>query len=255
MPTNIVKVPEGKVSCETSEGSVINIHVNQRSFLDALFDGIRSLRIIKVQKSTSKSTHGAQRGLGASQITLGCICVMLAIIICIGPELRIYWSGTLFWVGFPFIISGALSVVADQRRTFTVNLLSGLSHTVSIGVAVAGLVILAVDLQNLPWFRSWENYCDTSEQNFQWDYRTTARPISDYRLQQCKRVLNIFMRFFGGVQIMILLLIIWGLCISLFSLGFRLKTCCCELSSNTETLMEDDDEPLMKSPCKEPEIV
>ncbi|XP_053548356.1 uncharacterized protein LOC128640063 [Bombina bombina] len=255
MSTNIVKDPEGNVSYETSDGTVVNIHINQRSFLDALFDAIRTLRkSIKGQKPTSQSTHGAQRGLGASQITLGCICVSIAIILCFGPDLQIHIKGMLFWVGFPFIISGALSVLADHRRIFVVNLFSGISHIVSIGVAVAGLVILASDFKRFPWYRSSQNFCDSSEGYYGWRYETSARPYLQYRKKECEKVFNAFMRFFGGGQILILLLVIWGLCISLFSLGFRLKIFCCKHTSNTETVKEND-ESLMKSPHKEPEMI
>ncbi|XP_063814503.1 uncharacterized protein LOC135054941 [Pseudophryne corroboree] len=113
VPVSTINTGNGEVSCETPDGTVINININQRSALDSL----RALRIKAKSHTGTKPTrgtaHGASLWLGATLISLGCVCVMLAVILCVvQPYLFIFYTGTHFWVGFPLIVSGVLSVVS-----------------------------------------------------------------------------------------------------------------------------------------------
>ncbi|KAM4635951.1 uncharacterized protein O3C94_017225 isoform 1-T1 [Discoglossus pictus] len=156
----------------------------------------------------------------------------------------IFWNGTIFSVGFPLIVSGALSVVAEKRPTGCLIIISALSHMVSLGVSIAGLVMISSDLSSWQWRRSLEAYCYRS-QDYGWPPVTTTSYNNDYRLEECKRVFNEFQNLIDELQIMILLLMVWGLCISLFSL-FRLKHLCSGFFVDEESEKEKDP-PLLDS--------
>ncbi|XP_075034299.1 transmembrane protein 176B-like [Mixophyes fleayi] len=254
-PLSTIMTEKGNVSCETPEGTVINININQRSVLDCLLDTIRTLMTLKKSatdtKPTSGAAPGARLGLGVCLITLGCISVMLAVIICVvQPSMAMYYAGTHFWVGFPFIVSGALNVVSYRYPKACWGVLAFLGLLASLGVSIGGIVATSDDL-NRYWWNDLVSVCDklrNGPDNYSpYGYRVTSPPRdyygSDWDLTRCKTTLQQYQNLMYGLAIMSILMMIWGLCISIIGLGCRLKALCCGCTS--ETPVEEKDEPLI----------
>ncbi|KAM4033605.1 uncharacterized protein ACNLHF_020470 isoform 1-T2 [Anomaloglossus baeobatrachus] len=257
MTTSTVKSENGNVSCETPEGTVVHININQRSALDCCLDTFRFFRDMKKsgQKANPSPTPGSAAflGFGVAFISLGLVSVMLAIILTIiSPSLIIFYTGVHFWVGFPFIVSGILNVVAYKFPKPCLMGFALLSLLINFSVSIAGMVMAVNDIQYRWWNGDDGQVCDnllnkSNDYNY---YRRTTPPsyyrdtyYSDYDLQRCKYGLQNYKTLITSLTIMTLLMMIWGLCLSIFSLGFRLKSCCrfCKLEKT-----EEKDESLLK---------
>ncbi|XP_073540445.1 uncharacterized protein [Phyllobates terribilis] len=253
MNINTVKTENGNVSCETAEGTVVHININQRSALDCLLDTFRFFRDMRKNgektKPSSTPSSPANLGFGVAYISLGLVSVMLAIILCIvRPDFGIFYSGAHFWVGFPFIVSGILNLVAYKfPKTFWMTS-AFISMVVNFGVSIAGIVVAANDVQHLHWLGN-ERVCDNllNRSNDNYYYRTTPPPryYNSYDLRTCKDGFQKFRLLQSGLIIMTLLMMIWGLCLAILSVGCRVKSCC---SSCKLERVEKDDELLKPDP-------
>ncbi|XP_063814502.1 transmembrane protein 176A-like [Pseudophryne corroboree] len=255
VPVSTINTENGKVSCETPDGTVINININQRSALDCLLDTIRALRIKAKSPTQTKPTRGTAHGtslwLGATLISLGCVCVMLAVILCVvQPSLAIYFTGAHFWVGFPLIVSGALSVVSYRYPKACWEVIAFIGLLASLGVSIAGLVISVDDAGY--HYDVMNSVCDNLRNGRNgyggYDYRAT-RPPRDYEynwdLDRCKQGQRQLQSLLTGLGVMTLLLMIWGICISVIGLGCRLKTLCS--GCTCEKPAEEKDDPLLSA--------
>ncbi|XP_063814505.1 uncharacterized protein LOC135054943 [Pseudophryne corroboree] len=254
VPVSTINTENGKVSCETPDGTVINININQRSALDCLLDTIRALRIKAKSPTQTKPTRGTAHGtslwLGATLISLGCVCVMLAGILSVAqPSLTIFYSGTHFWVGFTLIVSGALSVVSYRYPKVFWDVIAFISHSASLGVSITGMVIAAGDNGRL-WFDDMGSVCDNLRYGRNsYDYRATRPPRDyygpEYTLERCKMGLQQRQGLLHSLVIMTLLLMTWGICVSVIGLGCRLKALCS--GCTCEKLVEEKDDPLLSA--------
>ncbi|KAM5140995.1 transmembrane protein 176B-like isoform 2-T2 [Mantella aurantiaca] len=228
-----VKTEDGKVSCETPEGTVINININQRSCMDSLLDAIKNARMVKkygqYNQPTRESPSGVHLGVGVSLMSLGFISVMLAIIIdVVRPDLNIRYSGTHYWVGFPCLVAGVLNVVAYKYPKAFWAVISFVSLLVCLAVSIAGIVFVANDM----WMRNMEYLCDSLVQRQTPYYKQssyynqTTPPIyydRNYDLERCKSGFQDYQNLLFGLVIMSLLMMIWGTCVSIITLLYRLN--------------------------------
>ncbi|KAM3913188.1 transmembrane protein 176A-like [Leptodactylus fuscus] len=250
MSVSTVKTENGNVSCETPEGTVVHININQRSALDCLLDTFRLCQEMKKNRQTTepcqKSGSAAHLGYGAAFITLGFASLILAVIICIvRPNLIISYTGLHFWVGTPFLVSGALNLVAYKfpKRCWTG--LAFISLLANFSVSIAGIVLTSNDIDRSYWIYD-EQVCDRvrNGDNYGYDYGNyyrTAKPSrygyeNDYYMQRCKDAMRDYKILMVGLTIMTLLMVVWGLLLSIFSLYSRLKQCCssCRLAKPEE---------------------
>ncbi|CAJ0953940.1 unnamed protein product [Ranitomeya imitator] len=206
MNINTVKTENGKVSCETAEGTVVHININQRSSLDCLLDTFRFFRDMRIsgEKTMPSSTPAcaAPLGFGVAYFSLGVVSVMLAIIFCVVPiDFGIFYSGAHFWVGFSFIVSGILNLVAykfPKKFWMTAALIS---IVVNFSVSIGGMVVAVNDAQRLYWFGN------------------------EQLLQSC-------------LIYMSLLIMIWGVCLAILYMACKVKSksCCrsCKLEQREQ---------------------
>ncbi|XP_040176906.1 uncharacterized protein LOC120909249 [Rana temporaria] len=251
-----VKMEDGKVSCETPEGTVINFNINQRSCMDGLLDIIKNVRLVKkdgqYNQPAREPASGVYLGVGVSFMTLGFVSVMLAIIFdVVRPELGLFYGGTHFWVGFPFLVAGALNVLAYKYPNALWMVLSFISVLGCLAVSITGLVFAANDISSFSWRHNMEELCDQLRQKQNRYYYGTAPPYyrdnsydydSDWNLRSCKSGFRQYKNLMLGLVIMSLLMMIWGICVSAITLIYRLKVffraCKCEK-------VEENDDPLL----------
>ncbi|XP_068111736.1 transmembrane protein 176B-like [Hyperolius riggenbachi] len=263
-----VNTEGGKISCETPEGTVINININQRSFLDCMLDAIKTVKVVKKANGESKPARqtgsGIALGVGASFITLGCICVTLSTILAVTfPSLTIAYAGVHFWLGFPFMACGLLNVVTYKYPSALWGTFSFVSLMGSLAVSITGMVFSADDISNFGWrndlvpkcksvlesvnqYRNYDRY-----DRYYYGYRTTEPPryyptSTNWNLQDCERGFEQYQKFLYGIVILSLLITIWGVCLSAVTLGYRLKemvyACKCQKAEGEN---EDKDEPML----------
>ncbi|XP_063814499.1 transmembrane protein 176B [Pseudophryne corroboree] len=251
MPVSILNAENRNISCETPEGAAVHIHINQRSALDCLLDTMRMLKS-KRESDTKPANHtsSAERlGVGISLISLGCISVMLAIILCVvKPWLIIFFKGTHFWVGFPFIICGALNVVSYRCPKRCWEALAFISLLVSLSVSIAGMIFATNDLIQASWKDDYPYLCESllrGRNRYNYGY-VTPRPTIDYdnwELKRCKMGFKQYQSLLHGLVNMTLIMMVWGICISLIGLGCRLKALCCGCTN--EKPVEERDNSLV----------
>ncbi|KAG9492336.1 hypothetical protein GDO78_000706 [Eleutherodactylus coqui] len=236
MDISTVKTENGKVSYETPEGTVVHININQRSAFDCLLDTFRFLWDLKKSQKTKPARmigSPANLGFGVAYVSLGLVSVMLAILLCIvQPSLSIFHQGMHFWVGFPFIVSGILNLVAYKFPKACWMALAFVSLVVNVGVSIGGLVITVCDLYQSGWYSAYNEDICTELRNQRNYYGTAAPPRYyyndlDYNMRQCKEGLQKYQYLIRGLTIMSLLLLIWGLCLAILSVGSRVKSFCC----------------------------
>ncbi|XP_077107254.1 uncharacterized protein LOC143764972 isoform X2 [Ranitomeya variabilis] len=237
MNINTVKTENGKVSCETAERTVVHININQRSPLDCLLDTFRFFRDMRFSgektKPSSTPAFAAPLGFGAAYISLGVVSVMLAIIFCVVRiEFAIFYSGAHFWVGFPFIVSGILNLVAykfPKKFWMTAALIS---IVVNFGVSIGGMVVAVTDIQRLYWFGN-EQVCDNLLEASTKYYNRTPPPryyngyaSYNYDLSTCKDTIHRSNLLQSCLIYMSLLIMILGVCLAILYMACRAKSCC-----------------------------
>ncbi|XP_068114393.1 transmembrane protein 176B-like [Hyperolius riggenbachi] len=253
----------GKISCETPEGTVINININQRSFLDCMLDAIKTVKVQNKASAESKPARqtgsGIALGVGASFITLGCICVTLSTILAVtSPNLKIAYAGVHFWVGFPFMACGLLNFVTYKYPSALWGTFSFISLMVSLAVSITGMVFSVDDINSFRWSNNLvpkcKNVLESMKPNYDryyYGYRTTQPPryypdSTNWSLWECERGFEQYKTFLYGIVILSLLITIWGVCLSSVTLGYRLKemvyACKCQKAEGEN---EDTDEPML----------
>ncbi|KAM3913608.1 uncharacterized protein RB166_018856 [Leptodactylus fuscus] len=219
MNSGTANTENGNVSCETPGGTTVHLNTGQK---------------IKRSCIACCSSHlgAAHLGFGIAYISLGFFSLTLAIVIdLVQLDLFIFFSKFLYCVGFPFLVSGALSLVAykSPEKCWTVSAFT--SILLSFSVSLVGIFIAADDLQT-PYRFFDEKFCDNVRNGGNGDYyRTTTPPRyyygSDEGLRACKEAMEKYKDVVVGLIYMTLLVMVWGLLLSVFSMGPRLKSCCC----------------------------
>ncbi|XP_069484984.1 transmembrane protein 176B-like isoform X2 [Ambystoma mexicanum] len=270
MSSNVVRVNGVEVTSDSSKPTVININFNQPSppscFQDMLHylgkamkslrDGVRSSMRTNVSSSLSFFAQ-AKCGLQVARIVIGLASISLGILLCLVHAGRIFEKGTGFWTGFPFLLSGILSIGREKSTSRRLWLwISRLMNLSSFAVAIAGIVVIADDLK---WW-SWGNYDWTTDNlceprrgynGYNGWYRTTPPSYDDfYRENHCKDVTGRLLSLFMGVRVLLLLVVISGLITTLCSVGCDLWVLFCTSKSGQEEEEASVDglvEPLLPS--------
>ncbi|XP_030402478.1 transmembrane protein 176B-like [Gopherus evgoodei] len=242
MPTSVVKVNNMEVSTEGSDKTVINISVTQESSLAFL---VRSVQWARARPGAPASQglakgccRGEQKMLGACQVLLGIVCGAIGVMLGFAPDTAEFWSGSPFWTGALFIISGVSCIVSEKRGPGCVvwlTLLLTLASTVSATVAVI------VGVQNMAWnfpLSSGPYLCDS-----------VPSPPSDsdgsWRQRNCRREFRHFENLFLGVRLLLLLTMATGLCIAFYSFLCSCWALCCRKQEGAEAA--GSKEPLLAS--------
>lgn len=257
MDISNVKTENGKVSYETPEGTVVHININQRSAFDCLLDTFKFIRDMKKPGQKPKSPHptgsAGYLGFGVAYVSLGLVSIMLAIIIAVvRPQLSIFYTQVHFWVGFPFLISGILNIVAYKLPKRCWMVLAFISLLVNFSVSIAAMVFAVSDIQYSFWYLDRQDVCSNLLQSGRGSYdRATMYPRyynsdNDYNLERCRDSMRSYKMVMQGLVLMTLLMMIWGLCLAIFSVGYRLKSFCC--SCNLQRMEEKDDSLIKSNP-------
>ncbi|CAI9548066.1 unnamed protein product [Staurois parvus] len=229
---NTVKIEDGTVSCETPEGTVKNININQRPCMESRLDAIKNVRIVRKDEQCNQpartSPSGVYLGGGVSLMSLGVFSLMLHIIfIAIPVDLNISYAGIHFWVGFPFFVAGVMHVVAYKYPDALLRLISLISLLACMAVSIAGMVFVVTEVSS--GGNNMEYLCDNLGQRQNRDYNQTT-PLRyynryydrDYDLKRCKRGFQQYRNMRFAMVVMSLVMMIWGLCASTITLGYRL---------------------------------
>lgn len=257
-----VNTEDGKVICKTPEGKVIDININKQSCLDGLLESIKIFGVVKNigdDKKPDRQTGSAVLlGAGASFISLGCFVVVLAVIFAVAKPNLYFWTyGTFFWVGFPFIGCGVLNVVAYRYPKAFWEVLAFISMLVSLAVSIAATFLISNDNG---WTINLVHLCENVSQSRyphyydQFFYGNAPRyyQLSEWEMESCKRGFHQAQNLLFGLDVMSLLMMIWGLCLSSIILGYRLEVvlaaCKCENMIRREDRNESS---LIPSPTEE----
>ncbi|XP_050798761.1 transmembrane protein 176B-like [Gopherus flavomarginatus] len=240
MPTSVVKVNNMEVSTEGSDKTVIN--VTQESSLAFL---VRSVQWARARPGAPPSQglakgccRGEQNVLGACQVLLGIVCGAIGVMLGFAPDTAEFWSGSPFWTGALFIISGVSCIVSEKRGPGCVvwlALLLTLASTVSATVAVI------VGAQNMAWnfpLSSGPYLCDS-----------VPSPPSDsddsWRQRNCRREFRHLENLFLGMRLLLLLTMATGLCIAFYSFLCSCWALCCRKQEGAKAA--GSKEPLLTS--------
>ncbi|XP_069485010.1 transmembrane protein 176B-like isoform X2 [Ambystoma mexicanum] len=247
MSSNIVKVNGVEVVTDLSKPTIININFNQPSAVHSLLDSAKSVWASK-GKSSTVIIKGKQNVVGAMQIIIGLLCVSHAVILSFVREGGMYWAGSGFWTGFPFILTGAVAIHSERRASCFWRSSALLLHLVSLGVAIGGMVIISGDLNPYMW-SYWGEGADLCKPQRNYYYRqfyetTTPEPY-DWRVERCKASFNNLLNMFNGMKIVVLMYTSLALILSLYSLGYGIKTLFCASGPEEEEATSKDEEPLL----------
>ncbi|XP_040176978.1 uncharacterized protein LOC120909297 [Rana temporaria] len=264
MSLSAVTTEDGKVSCKTEEGSVININIAQQSSWDYLNDGVNILRKIwnEAPPTTLMSPTSNEKAaalpviLGASQFPMGIISVALYAIVLV-TDLEVF-RGAPLWMGIPFILSGPSEVAAYINQGIWV-FVSVISQLLIFSVSVVGLVFTGDAQHNrfMYYLKDDIPVCEGVLKNAKtgsyqsYDLSNSYNQhISYYQsdpLKECQHVVNIAKDLSYGLLIMLLIIGFWGVISSTITVMYRLKT---EYDSCNpyKGLAEEDNEPREKTP-------
>ncbi|XP_069089110.1 transmembrane protein 176B-like isoform X1 [Pleurodeles waltl] len=262
MSSNIIRVNGVEVASEASKPTVINININQPSGVTSMLESAKTAwngqKILSENASKTPATRirGEQKVLGAVQIMSGLVCISLAVMFCLIQEGILFYTGSGFWTGIPFILAGAVSIIAEKRAGPCWLYVAWLMNLASLAVAIAGIVIIANDFIRFPWYR-WSAFyfCKRESNVYSDDYAPTGPQSRDWQMEQCMDMFSNFMYVLSGMKVMLLVATSLTICIALWSLGYGCKTLCCKLASQQEEdeVADGSKEPLAASQPLSPE--
>lgn len=250
---------DGKVSCKTAEGSVININISQRTFWDSLNDRLDSMR--KIRREAPATSIGKATALpvvlGVSQFPLGVMCLAVGLITINsnGGSLPVFFTGAPFWMGISLMLAGLSEVVAYIKNHGFLVFLSFICQLLIFCVSVAGLTLI----EDGRFY--WHSYVETKSCESLLNSAQPSRYQSDdlpnnsygqyiqdtnWNLNQCQQTVNLFMNLSYGVLVMLLIIGSWGVISSTITIIYRLNSLCGSCCPD-KVLVEEDKEPLEKT--------
>ncbi|XP_072508344.1 transmembrane protein 176B-like [Notamacropus eugenii] len=255
MSTSVIKV-DGMQAVEANfQPTQINIHIHQESALAKLLQtGCSYLKSKIYSQDThkqSKRVLQAQLALGVSLVLLGVLSCSFGIFLYFGPWIPLQTIGCAFWAGVVAIIAGSGAIIYEKYQSTCWGRLAALLALISISTALAALVFCSFSLEDSPnRFSDLEELCERSNSSY---YRHGG--YKDWRTNECKEAMDIFLHLFQGIQAMLLALCAVILLVSLASLGTCCRNLCCQ---NSQLQVEEGaekkllgEESLPPSPCKE----
>ncbi|XP_077310768.1 uncharacterized protein LOC143930367 isoform X2 [Lithobates pipiens] len=243
MSVNVVTTVDGKASCKTAEGSVININISQRTFWDSLNDRLDNTRKIRSEAPPTSFVKATALPvvLGVSQFPLGVICLAVSLFTTTsyGKSLYVFSNGVTLWMGIPVFLS-----FICQLLIFCVSV-SGLAFTEN-----ERLYGFSYDIEKKPC-ESLLNSVESSRYQSgglpKNSYGQYNQDTSNWNLNECQETVNLFMNLSYGVLVMLLVIGSWGAISSTITVIYRLKRLCGSCCSDKE-LAKEDTEPLEKTP-------
>ncbi|XP_078506832.1 transmembrane protein 176B-like isoform X2 [Lissotriton helveticus] len=251
MSSNIACVNGVEVASDSCKPTVINININQPSGLATLLKAVKAAW--QGQKTLSQdagktpatSVRGEQKVLGAVQIMIGLLCVFSAVVSCFIQNGPVFYTGSGFWTGVPFILAGAVSIIAEKRGSPCWMSAAWLMNLASLAVAIAGIVMIANDFRSARYLWSPSYFCDGYDGS------------EDQTMDECAAAFSKLSSVLAGVRILLLVVTLLAICIALWSMSYGCKTHCCNLVSQQEedvvTVGNDKEQLLASKPLQSPE--
>ncbi|XP_077310767.1 uncharacterized protein LOC143930367 isoform X1 [Lithobates pipiens] len=262
MSVNVVTTVDGKASCKTAEGSVININISQRTFWDSLNDRLDNTRKIRSEAPPTSFVKATALPvvLGVSQFPLGVICLAVSLFTTTsyGKSLYVFSNGVTLWMGIPLLLGGLSEVVAYIKNHGFWVFLSFICQLLIFCVSVSGLAFtenerlygFSYDIEKKPC-ESLLNSVESSRYQSgglpKNSYGQYNQDTSNWNLNECQETVNLFMNLSYGVLVMLLVIGSWGAISSTITVIYRLKRLCGSCCSDKE-LAKEDTEPLEKTP-------
>ncbi|XP_069485006.1 transmembrane protein 176B-like isoform X2 [Ambystoma mexicanum] len=253
MSSNIVRVNGVEMVSEASKPTVINININQPTSLSCPMGFGKN--VLKGLKPSSVLFRGEQKVLGAVQIIIGLVCVSFAVMLCFVRVSLMYHISSCFWTGFPFIVTGIASILSESRASCFWHCVAFVLHLLSVSVAIAALCLISYDLNPYYWsyISRWnpDEICNTQSSGgyrgyYRGYYETTTPEPYNWKVEECKNVLLRLLNMFLGMTIVFVVSNCLALCISLYSLGYRIKSLCCACVSEQLCFFQEEEEATLE---------
>ncbi|XP_030077328.1 membrane-spanning 4-domains subfamily A member 4A [Microcaecilia unicolor] len=176
-------------------------------------------------EALQKFFKGEPKALGVVQILIGIIQIFFGILLAANAPYLFVVSAVPFWGGLIFIISGSLSVAAQNHANICLVKGSLGMNIVSSLAAFVGIIIICIDLGfviyiNIP--------CQRDD-------------------VLCYRRVYAFLAVIPGIEGILLVLLLLELCISISTSAFGCKAVCCNSMSNMQSviIMPNEYRPVM----------
>ncbi|XP_069089136.1 transmembrane protein 176B-like [Pleurodeles waltl] len=265
MASNVIKVNGVEVTSDCSKPTVININVSQppatSCFLESLKYLGKGLKPLGDRLRSHGRTGGAssvslitevKHGIEGARIVIAVASISLGVILCLVHESMTFEKGVAFWTGFPFLLSGILSLVKEKTSSCFWRWAARFMSFASFVVAIAGVAVIADDLR---WYFSYDwspsRLCEPERQYGSYGrYYPTASYQDIYRQQRCNDITQRLLSLFDGVRVLLLLATIAGLitCICSVACDWWARLCKpCLRQEEEENLQDSDVEPLLPS--------
>nr|XP_033776659.1 membrane-spanning 4-domains subfamily A member 4A-like [Geotrypetes seraphini]XP_033776660.1 membrane-spanning 4-domains subfamily A member 4A-like [Geotrypetes seraphini]XP_033776662.1 membrane-spanning 4-domains subfamily A member 4A-like [Geotrypetes seraphini] len=211
-----------------ANGMVVITHVIPSTGQQAgqVVPNVHQIASCQVPVALQKFFKGEPKTLGATQILIGILQIFFGVVLAViyPTVFNIFViSGVPFWSGLFFIISGSLSVAAQNhahmclvKGSLGMNIMSSIS-------ACVGIIIIGLDLGvgiNLYFYNSDSYSC------YNYEYGT-----------DCLRYRSALLNVVPGIEGVLLLLMLLELCISISTSAFGCKASCCKSNSNMQSVI------------------
>ncbi|XP_078531895.1 transmembrane protein 176A-like [Lissotriton helveticus] len=261
MASNVnIKVNGVEVTSDCSKPTVININFSQPQapscFMESLKYLGKGLKPVGDRLRAQTRTGGAtsvsvvtrvKYGIEAARIVFALASISLGVILCLVHESISYRNGVAFWTGVPFLLSGILSLVKESTSSRFWQWVARFMSLASFVVAIAGIVLIAGDLQRWSWDYGyqWDSsyLCDQQRQFRSYGgYYQTDSYEDFYKKQACLDITERLLSLFAGVRILLLLVTVSGLITCTCSVACDVWTRFCIpcLGQKEEETMEDN---------------
>ncbi|XP_029431448.1 membrane-spanning 4-domains subfamily A member 3-like [Rhinatrema bivittatum] len=240
MPSVVVQSNEMEPAQGGGEKMAVTVNINMCPSFSGLGNPAKWL-FTKI-KPVGKIFKVEQTTCGIVQLLLGVLCLASGALIFSSTDWgnyslqgsRIIMTGAPFWNGALFLVSGVISIISEKRPTRCWVLLALLMNLISICAAIPGMVFCAEMLTYVvPYYDNY--YYDSCS------YYGSNINYSDplyHTLNSCRdkknHVTELFKKVYANHLIMLIIIISLELCITLYSVGYSLKTMCCGKSSEQE---------------------
>ncbi|XP_029431172.1 membrane-spanning 4-domains subfamily A member 4A-like isoform X2 [Rhinatrema bivittatum] len=195
--------------------------------------------LCQVPEALKKFFKGEPKALGVTQILIGLIQIILAIILATAiPAVSVIsvYIGVPFWGGLFFIISGSLSVSAQNKANMCLVKGSLGMNIISAIAAFIGIIIFALDI-SFNYFYGY-NSCSSYGND---DHHHGMGYYSD----NCLMFRGALLVVVQGIKVTLLLLMILEFCISISTSAFGCKAACCNSNMQPIVILQNESRPEM----------
>ncbi|XP_078506843.1 transmembrane protein 176B-like [Lissotriton helveticus] len=233
--SSFAKTNDIEVSRDASKPTIINVNINDPSCLASLLERVKTaMRRRPSAKDGDSVSRGEQKVLGAVLIIIGAFCLAVGVIVCFYEEGFVFRTGSGFWTGILFMLSGAASIVGEKRAGKPWLCTATVMNLVSLCAAIAGFGVSVFDLGWNPGWETGSEYSCDPKVFFRYLSRYGYEKVTldnELRVIECNDSLTKLMDLFNGLRIINLVAIALAMCITLFSIGYGFRTLCCAPTS------------------------